>query len=477
MKSLRIVQRLQQVFLSTERFSLVLLDSLIVSLDPPFNRPSKWMELVRLCSLAQIELSFVPLTEQHRVIIFSFDQLVRIRNYSLGDGSCGSTSTQLCSPTGIHVTYYFDLYVADTNNDRIQLFRNLNSEGITILGGSSNVMTSLSRPTAIITDYDQTLIILDRGNQRIIQYFSNGWRCLIGCDDQTGLPNNELFFPTPLAFDRQGNLFVLDRGNQRIVKYQLERNTCCKSNSSPNELVEGRFLSLYWSDCKCYLGGKCDDIRRRVNRWSNTSRFRHRPTWSHLCRWSHSRKDSRLGTRWTQPSMDISMSVSSDIPIFSSEWMGKFISNTEVNRDESRNGRSRETKVSSSPSSMDGVLVYSSICRTVSTVRSDMNTKCRKSLWTVMEEMNRRSWWLEMDLMDQRHINWENRGESLLIARSICSSLMQEIIEFNDFVREKRMERPSWVKEFLRVFNFNTQAMSSSTDKGISISLITKIIV
>ena len=39
-KSLRIVQHLQQVFLSTERFSLVILNSSIVPLDPSFNRPS-----------------------------------------------------------------------------------------------------------------------------------------------------------------------------------------------------------------------------------------------------------------------------------------------------------------------------------------------------------------------------------------------------------------------------------------------------
>lgn len=129
---------------------------------------------------------------------------------------------------GIYVSYNFDLDVGDTNNDRIQWFKNRSSEGTTIRGGSANVITSLSRPTAVIMEADGNLFILNRDNHQILHYFFNGWKCLIGCSGHTGASNSELSFPTQLAFDRQGNLFVLDRGNRRIVKYQLERNPCCK---------------------------------------------------------------------------------------------------------------------------------------------------------------------------------------------------------------------------------------------------------
>ena len=189
------------------------------------------IELNGTCSALFVDwtrIIFCTLTDEHRVITFSVDRRSQRGEDSFGDGSCGSTSTQLCFPTGIHLNVNSDLYVADTNNDRIQLFRNRSEEGTTVLGGTSNVITTLSRPTAVIIDLRQTLFVVDSYNHRIIQYFWTGWKCLIGCDSQTGLTNSELAFPTHLAFDYEGNLFVLDRGNRRIQKYQLERNTCCK---------------------------------------------------------------------------------------------------------------------------------------------------------------------------------------------------------------------------------------------------------
>ena len=73
---------------------------------------------------------------------------------------------------GVYVSYHFDLYVADTDNDRIQLFKNPHLEGTTILGGNSHVITSLSRPSAVIGDDGGHLFILDRDNHRILHYFS-----------------------------------------------------------------------------------------------------------------------------------------------------------------------------------------------------------------------------------------------------------------------------------------------------------------
>ena len=189
------------------------------------------IELNGTCSTLFVDRTrtlYCSLTEQHRVITFSLDRPPQIGDYSLGDGSCGSTTRQLCFPLGIHVTSLLDVYVADTNNDRIQLFKNRSVEGTTVLGGNSNVITSLSKPTAVIADYDGRLFIVDRDNHRIIHYFRSRWTCLIGCAGRSGSASSELSFPTDLAFDYEGNLFVLDRGNRRIQKYQLERNTCCK---------------------------------------------------------------------------------------------------------------------------------------------------------------------------------------------------------------------------------------------------------
>jgi hypothetical protein len=176
------------------------------------------------------ETVYCSLPKQHRVITLSFRNTSSLQQYSVGNGSCGSTSTKLCFPTGLFLGHEFDLYVADTNNDRIQRFRNRSSEGECILGKGGSTNVQLSRPTALILDEDGTVFVLDQNNRRIIHYSWWGcWRCVIGCSSNENEPSSsELSYPTHLAFDKQGNLFVLDQGNRRIQKYQLEGNTCCK---------------------------------------------------------------------------------------------------------------------------------------------------------------------------------------------------------------------------------------------------------
>ena len=81
-------------------------------------------------------------------------------------GNLGSTSTTLYNPRGIFVDINFDLYVADGANDRIQLFRLGQSDGITVAGGAvSNTTITLNNPMAVILDADKYLFILDSGNQ------------------------------------------------------------------------------------------------------------------------------------------------------------------------------------------------------------------------------------------------------------------------------------------------------------------------
>ncbi|UJR17130.1 hypothetical protein I4U23_004026 [Adineta vaga] len=58
-----------------------------------------------------------------------------------GNVSSGSASNQLRGPCGIFVDTNFDLYVADYFNDRIQLFRLGQSNGITVAGSSSSNVT------------------------------------------------------------------------------------------------------------------------------------------------------------------------------------------------------------------------------------------------------------------------------------------------------------------------------------------------
>jgi hypothetical protein len=145
-----------------------------------------------------------------------------------GTGTEGSASNQLDHPHGIIVDAKFDLYVADCENDRIQLFRSGQSHGITVAGrGSSNPTIALDCPTEIALDAQKYLFIVDSNNHRIIRSGVNGVQCLVGCYGQ-GSQSTQMSFPSSLTFDRSGNMFVVDQKNNRIQKFQYSENSCGK---------------------------------------------------------------------------------------------------------------------------------------------------------------------------------------------------------------------------------------------------------
>jgi len=142
-----------------------------------------------------------------------------------GNGSVGSTSNLLNKPNGIFVDTNFDLYVADSNNNRIQLFRLGQLNGITVAGNTSpNLTISLNWPTNVILDGNKYLFITDCGNHRIIGSDENGFRCIVACSGSAGSGSNQLNIPLSIAFDSFGNLFVVDYDNNRIQKFRLLSN-------------------------------------------------------------------------------------------------------------------------------------------------------------------------------------------------------------------------------------------------------------
>ena len=148
-----------------------------------------------------------------------------------GTGSAGSTSTTLNGPRGIFVDVNLDLYVADTGNSRIQLFRSGQLNATTVAGSSSLTTTiSLNGPTGIVLDADSYLFIVDNENHRIVGSGPYGFRCLVGCNGSRGSASNQLNHPWTLSFDSYGNMFVLDQWNYRVQKFSLMTNLCGKIN-------------------------------------------------------------------------------------------------------------------------------------------------------------------------------------------------------------------------------------------------------
>ena len=164
-------------------------------------------------------------TEQHLILTQSLSNLSDPLYIAAGDGDPGDSPFQLHSPRGIFVAINMSLYVADCENDRIQLFVPEQANGTTLLGNGSNRTIVLRCPTGIALDSDGDLFVVDSNHHRIVvRSIRWGDRCLVGCSGSAGSLSTELSYPSALSFDRDGNLYVLDTGNSRVQKFLLVNN-------------------------------------------------------------------------------------------------------------------------------------------------------------------------------------------------------------------------------------------------------------
>jgi len=147
-----------------------------------------------------------------------------------GDGGA-ATNAELFSPFGVAVDAYGNLFIADSENNRI---RKVNNNGIittaagTNIGGYSDdggaaTNAELSSPYGVAVDAYGNLFISDSGNVRIREVNTNGIIMTVAGTNSSGFSgdggvatNAELSSPQGVAVGVYGNLFIADRSNYRI---------------------------------------------------------------------------------------------------------------------------------------------------------------------------------------------------------------------------------------------------------------------
>jgi DNA-binding beta-propeller fold protein YncE len=130
-------------------------------------------------------------------------------------------------PTGLAVDTSNNVYMTKKSTDQIQKF-DVNGNLVQEFGGYGNGNGQLNDPAAIAIDDAGYIYVLDTGNTRIQKFDPSGayvtqWGsygdCAISCSD------GQVKAPTGIAVDHSGHVFVADTGNNRIEEFSASDGT------------------------------------------------------------------------------------------------------------------------------------------------------------------------------------------------------------------------------------------------------------
>lgn len=139
-----------------------------------------------------------------------------------GDGTAGfangaGTIAEFNAPSGITIDRYGNLFVSDSNNQRI---RKITPAGVV---STLNLSALLSGPQGIAIDAAGNLYVVESGKSLIRKITTEGTLTTIAGTEPGGFADGQgtaaLFFnPEGITIDASGNLYIGDLGNDRIRK-------------------------------------------------------------------------------------------------------------------------------------------------------------------------------------------------------------------------------------------------------------------
>ncbi|MBN2678203.1 MAG: glycosyltransferase family 39 protein [Anaerolineaceae bacterium] len=125
------------------------------------------------------------------------------------------------NPWGIAVGPDGSVYVADTWNYRIQKFTST-GRFLTMWGfsGQAEQPDAYWGPRAVAVDVDGRVYVVDTGNKRVVVYDANG--VYITQFGSSGYEAGQFDEPVGISIDRIGRVYIADTWNQRIQAFDLD---------------------------------------------------------------------------------------------------------------------------------------------------------------------------------------------------------------------------------------------------------------
>ena len=182
----------------------------------PGSQPGQFLQ-PRDVAIAPDGTLFVADTENHRIQHLSPEgEVLNVwGEFGIAAGSVESTDMFLNGPWGIDVGPDGSVYVADTWNNRVQHFT---AEGVFLgsvgTGGYGETIGTLWGPRDVVVDAQGRVFVTDTGNKRILILDED--LAYLGEFGGGGAGLGKMDEPVGLAIDQEGRVYVADTWNLRV---------------------------------------------------------------------------------------------------------------------------------------------------------------------------------------------------------------------------------------------------------------------
>jgi streptogramin lyase len=203
---------------------------------------------------------YVPDTDRHRVQIFTsngtYDGTMGVT------GQRGNDNSHFDRPMGVAISpLNGDIYIADHENTRVQIFHSDLSYKATL--GTTDVwgtgIYEFDGPTGVAIDSSGNIFVADKYNQRIQKFNSSRvYQSTIGVTDNCDWPFDYLCGPTSVVVDNHNHLFVTEQWDNRVQVYDTDGNYLTSiggrwgKNSgefrNPNGIATDKYGNVYVTD-------------------------------------------------------------------------------------------------------------------------------------------------------------------------------------------------------------------------------------